>query len=125
MDYFKSADFTERVNSLLKEWHVPGIAIALVQGDEAASRGYGSASLDPKHPRPMTTDAIFDIASSSKSMTAAAIALLVEDDERYPHVHWDTPVSKLLPEDFVMKERVYTEGVTVEDILSHRSGLPS
>lgn len=123
MDYFQSAAFTDRVNTLLESWHVPGIAIALINGEEILSRGYGSANIDPK--KAMTPDAIFDIASSSKSMTAAAGALLVEDDEKYPHVQWDTPVSKLLPEDFVMMEREYTEGITVEDIVSHRSGLPS
>ena len=123
MDYFQTQAFTDRVNTLLEQWRVPGIAIALINGEKIMSRGYGSANIDPK--KAMTPDAIFDIASSSKSMTAAAVALLVEDDEKYPHVQWDTPVFKLLPEDFIMKEREYTEGVTVEDILSHRSGLPS
>ncbi|CAK4030842.1 Hypothetical predicted protein [Lecanosticta acicola] len=34
-------------------------------------------------------------------------------------------MSALLPGDFVMNEESYTRDVTVEDILSHRSGLPS
>jgi len=123
MESFRSQTFTDRVNALLKEWHVPGLAIAVMQGEETVSKGYGSANLNLN--KAMTPDAIFDIASSSKSMTAAAVALLVEDDETYPHIQWDIPVHKLLPEDFVMKEREYTEGVTVEDIVSHRSGLPS
>ncbi|KAK5113277.1 hypothetical protein LTR62_003614 [Meristemomyces frigidus] len=34
-------------------------------------------------------------------------------------------MSRLLPEDFVMDGEEYTNGVTVEDVLSHRSGLPA
>lgn len=60
----------------------------------------------------------------SKSFTAAAVALLVDDNEKYPELQWTTPVSKLLTEDFVLADQQHTENVTVEDILSHRSGMP-
>lgn len=63
------------------------------------------------------------MASTSKSITAAAVACLV-DDEVYPDVQWTTPVSKLLPDDFVLSDPSYTANVTLEDILSHRTGLP-
>jgi CubicO group peptidase (beta-lactamase class C family) len=71
------------------------------------------------------TDAtLFDCASTSKSFTAAAIALLVDDDARFPEVKWDTPVWRLLPDDFVMSSEIYAHELTVEDILSHRTGCP-
>lgn len=108
----------------MEEWHVPGLAISIVQHDVVASKGYGYAIIDEKKPIPVTGDTVFDIASSSKSMTAAAIALLVEDDENYPKVKWNTLVSELLPDDFVMSLEEYTKSITVEDILSHRTGLP-
>lgn len=60
----------------------------------------------------------------SKSFTASALALLVEDDEKYPDVKWDTPVSKLMREDFVLHDPQLTENVTIEDMLSHRTGIP-
>lgn len=47
------------------------------------------------------------------------------DDENYPDVQWTTPVSKILPEDFVLPDPYLTEQVTIEDILSHRSGIAS
>ncbi len=124
MDLLHSEKFTKHVEDLMEEWHVPGLAIALVQDDKIDSRGFGKADPYVDHPTAVTGDTVFDIASSSKSTTAAAIALLVEDDENYPQVQWDTPVSKLLPHDFVMASEEYTKGVTIEDILSHRSGLP-
>lgn len=125
MDLFKSSEFTQHVSELMEEWHAPGLAIAIAQNDSVASKGYGYATLHEEKRIPVTADTIFDIASSSKSLTAAAVALLVADDEHFLDVKWDTPVSRLLPEDFAMEREEYTSGVTVEDILSHRTGLPS
>lgn len=122
MDLFNGNKFTERVKELLEEWHCPGLGVGIVEGDKVSSRGFGQASVDPE--KPCTSETIFDIASCSKSSTAAAVALLIEDDENYPKVKWDAKMCDLLPEDFVMSEESYTKDVTVEDILSHRSGLP-
>ncbi|KIW09829.1 hypothetical protein PV08_11930 [Exophiala spinifera] len=122
MESFQSEVFTNRVQALMSQHHVPGVSIALVQNDQIASRGYGSATLDPVVP--CTPDTLFDIASSSKSLTAGCVGLLVDDDERYPDVRWEAVLSELLPDDFVMSGVGYTEAVTVEDILSHRSGMP-
>lgn len=58
----------------------------------------------------------------SKCTTAAAAALLV-DDKNYPDMQWQTPVSKLIPSDFVLPTQSLTDQVTLEDILSHRSGI--
>lgn len=107
----------------MEKWHVPGLAIAVVRDQAIASRAFGKASLNPS--KPCTADSLFDIASCSKSMTAASVALLIADDDNHPHLHWDTPMSTLLPDDFVMSVDSYTENVTVEDVLSHRTGLPS
>ena len=123
MDTFHSAQFSSHVETLMKQHHVPGLAIAIVQGDEVQAAGYGKASSESSEP--CTADSLFDIASCSKSVTAAAVGLLVEDDDRYSEVQWDATMSSLLPDDFVMSDARYTEAVTVEDILSHRSGFPS
>ena len=124
MDLFNSPAFTAHVTDLLEEWHVPGCAIGIFQDGVFDTRGFGKARLEPGNEVEVTGETVFDIASCSKSLTAAAVALLVEDDENYPQVQWDTPVSKLLPDDFVLANNEYTKSVTVEDILSHRSGLP-
>ena len=120
MDLLHSPTFPSRVEELLNQHHVPGIAIAVVQGETIASAGFGMASLDP--PRKFTPDTLIDIASASKSLTAASVGLLVEDN-KYPDIKYEATMSSLLPEDFVMPGEGYTEGVTVEDILSHRSGM--
>lgn len=40
-------------------------------------------------------------------------------------MQWQTPVSKLIPSDFVLPTQSLTDQVTLEDILSHRSGIPT
>lgn len=121
MDLFTSEQFGQRVEALMAKHHIVGLSAAILQDDTTSSQAFGMASLDP--PKPCTTDTLFDLASASKSMTAGAIALLVNDD-KYPDVKYDTPVSSLLPDDFVMSDEAYTKGVTVEDMMSHRTGLP-
>ena len=59
----------------------------------------------------------------TKAFVAASISLLVDDDS-HSEVQWSTPVSQLLRDDFVLSDSRSTEMVTIEDILSHRSGLP-
>lgn len=56
-------------------------------------------------------------------MTAASIALLVEDDTNHSNVKFETPVSRLLPEDFVMPSAEDTKNVTIDDMLGHRTGM--
>ncbi|KAK5167488.1 uncharacterized protein LTR77_007187 [Saxophila tyrrhenica] len=123
MDIINAPDFEDHVQEILDLLHTPGLAIAIIQDGNIESKAVGMASLEP--PKPVTPDTLFDIASSSKSLTAACVALLVEDNERYPQVQWDSKVSSLLPDDFVMAEKRYTDDITVEDILCHRTGLPS
>lgn len=121
MNLFHSDDFPIHVETLMQQNHVPGLAVAIVHGDQLASVGYGYASLDPE--TPCTPDTVFDIASMSKSLTAASVVLLVNDNKSHPEVQFDTPMSSLLPEDFVMSDETHTAGVTVDDILGHRTGL--
>lgn len=120
MDYFLSDKFKARAEALMAKYHVPGLAIAITHNERIESLAFGLATLDP--PTPCTTDTLFDIASASKSMTAASVAMLVED-ERYPEVQYDGIVSDMLPDDFVMPTEELTKQVTLDDILSHRSGM--
>lgn len=120
MDLFDSPTFHCRVNELASRYHVPGISLAAAKEGKVVSAAFGLASRQSK--QPCTAATLFDIASCSKSFTAAAVAMLVADAEN-THVLWTTPVADLLPEDFVMPMPEVTKEVTVEDLLSHRTGL--
>jgi CubicO group peptidase (beta-lactamase class C family) len=52
------------------------------------------------------------------------MSLLVDDNEKYPHVQWNTPISRLVRDDFVLENDYATTHTTIEDALSHRSGMP-
>lgn len=123
MDFFLSDKFKARAEHLIAKYKVPGLAIAITLDERIESFAVGMASLDP--PVPCTPDTLFDIASASKSMTAASVALLVEDEEKHPEVRWDAIMSEVLPGDFVMPSEELTKQVTLDDIVSHRTGMPT
>ncbi|THV78565.1 beta-lactamase family protein [Aureobasidium pullulans] len=124
MSWLDESATISRIKNLMNDFHVPGLAVAIVDGSEIRSRAFGNASLDPQ--TPCTPDTVFDIASCSKALTSLAIALLVENEHIFStKVQWDSLMSSLLPDDFVLSTAEATNMVTVEDILSHRTGLPS
>lgn len=109
--------FDDYVNRAMKEWEVPGVAIAIVKGDQVVlAKGYGVRKIG--EPAPVDERTLFAIGSSSKAFTAASIAMLVDDGK----VKWDDPVTKYLP-GFEMYDPYVTRELTVRDLLTHRSGL--
>ena len=68
---------------------------------------------------PATTETQFLICPISKTFTATALALLVDEGR----LDWSKPVRDYIPE-FALRDPVATERVTVRDLLSHHSGLP-
>ena len=72
----------------------------------------------------MTTETLFYAASTTKAFTGAATSLLVDDNENFTNVQWTTPINQLIREDFVLKDEYWTNHITLEDALSHRTGLP-
>jgi CubicO group peptidase (beta-lactamase class C family) len=105
------------IESARKQWNVPGLAVTIVRdGKLVAAKGYGIR----RHGSPELVDehTMFDIASLSKSFTAAAIATLVDEGK----MRWDDPVRRWLPQvEFVDPYR--TSSVTIRDLLAHRVGV--
>lgn len=115
-------DFSQLVNETLREWHVPGVAISIVNGKHTHARGFGICTFPDT---PVTSMTLFGAGSTSKSHTTAALSLLIDDDEQYPGLDWDTPISHVIKEDFVLMEDDWaTNHITFNDALSHRSGFP-
>jgi CubicO group peptidase (beta-lactamase class C family) len=85
-------------------------------------QAYGFAEFPNKK---MTTDALFLAASTTKAFTAAATSIAIEDSKGTASpIDWDTPISSIIPEDFVLSDDYATKHTTLEDALSHRSGFP-
>ena len=104
--------------SAMKQWKIPGVAIAVVQdGKVIYAKGYGYRNLEQK--LPVTTATLFPIGSITKSFTALTFAILKNEGK----VDWDKPVRSYLPE-FQMNDPVTSEQATPRDLFSHRTGLP-
>jgi CubicO group peptidase (beta-lactamase class C family) len=102
----------------MKEWKVPGVAIAVVQDSKVIyAKGYGYRDVEKK--LPVTTGTIFPIGSITKSFTALTFAILMDEGK----VDWDQPVRNYLPE-FELNDVVASERATPRDLFSHRTGLP-
>jgi len=86
------AGFDDYVNKALRDWQVPGLAIAIVKNDQVVfAKGYGVRKLGD--PAPVNERTLFAIGSSSKAFTAAAIAMLVDEGK----LKWDDPATRYFP----------------------------
>lgn len=116
---FNPTQFDSYVEQAVKEWDVPGLAIAVIKGDSVLFvKGYGVREMGKQEPVDIET--LFAIASTTKAFTAAAIGILVDEGK----LKWDDPVVKHLPE-FKLKDPDLTRQITVRDLLTHRAGLPN
>ncbi|NQV72614.1 beta-lactamase family protein [bacterium] len=121
----------ERLNGFMQrqideEKMAGGISLVYRKGELVHLQTYGYRDLEQK--LPMTEDTIFRIYSMSKPITSVAVMMLYEEG----HFLLSTPVSDILPEFAGLQ--VYDESapnkraelvrpVTIEDLLTHTSGL--
>ncbi len=104
--------------ALQKKTGVPGIAIAVVRGDKVLyARGFGVRKIGTT----LRVDAntVFQLASVSKSLASTVVAGAVGQGR----VKWTDPVAKYLP-GFTLSDPYVGSHLTIEDMFSHRSGLP-
>ncbi len=112
------AGFDAFVEQTIKDWRVPGLGVAIVKdGRVVLARGYGAREL--KSRAPFDKDTLFPIASSSKAFTAMGVAILVDEGK----LSWDAPVREHLS-GFGMVDPAAFAGLSLRDMLAHRSGLP-
>ncbi len=112
-----SAQVDSIVAESMKRMPQAGVAIAVVKdGKVIHSGGYGLCSINGREK--VDGNTLFAIASNSKAFTAAALAMLVDEGK----LDWNDKVVEYIPE-FRMYDPYITENFTVEDLLTHRSGL--
>ncbi|MBW3571804.1 MAG: beta-lactamase family protein, partial [Gemmatimonadetes bacterium] len=103
----------------MRDWSVPGLALAVVKDDSVVMmRGFGTRTVGRDEPVDAHTS--FAIASTTKAFTATAIAMLVDEGK----VRWDDPVSLHVP-GFQLANPGLGSELTVRDLLTHRTGLPT
>jgi CubicO group peptidase (beta-lactamase class C family) len=97
----------------MAEQHIPAVSLCVVRdGRIIKDQTYGIANVELNVPA--TADTEFAIASMTKSVTASAIMLLVQDGK----ISLDDPITKFfdgLPESW--------QAITIRHLLSHTSGI--
>jgi CubicO group peptidase (beta-lactamase class C family) len=110
--------FREYIQKSMDAWQVPAVAVGIVyKGKVVFQEAFGVKSLDTKEP--VDENTAFSIASCTKTFLAALMAQLVDEGK----IKWDDCVRQYLPNFFIGNEEV-SQKFTIEDLLSHRSGLP-
>ncbi len=107
------------VRQALKEYGVPGCALAVVKDDKVVIvRGYGVRRSGSSEA--VDENTLFMIASNTKPFTAAVLATLVDEGK----LGWDDHVIDRLPE-FLLPDPYPTREANIRDLLAHRTGLPA
>jgi CubicO group peptidase (beta-lactamase class C family) len=112
------AAFDRYVAQAAHDWKVPALAIAVVKDDSLVfAKGYGVLEMGKNQPADEHTR--FAIGSTTKAMTSASLAMLVDDGK----LRWDDHVTDYIPE-LQLYDPYATRELTIRDLLTHRSGLP-
>jgi CubicO group peptidase (beta-lactamase class C family) len=113
------ADLDAFIGRTLKEYAVPGAAVAVVRdGKVALVKGYGVRNATK--PGAVDENTIFQLASVTKTLTATATATVVDEGK----LDWDKPIFNYLPE-FVGYDPYMTRWLTERDLLAMRTGWPA
>src|SRR5438045_7358286 len=100
----------------MAEYPGRGVAVGVMRKDPATSvRGFGVRNVND--PQPVTANAVFPLASISKTVTTTALMRLVEQGR----VDLRAPVRKYLP-DFRVADQAASRDVTVWHLVTHTSG---
>jgi CubicO group peptidase (beta-lactamase class C family) len=104
------------IPEVIRQGHVPGLNVAVARrGSVIWEDGFGFADLASS--RPMRADTVFRSGSMGKTYVSTAIMQLVEAGR----IALDGPVSEYVG--FEVVNPLGDRAVTVQDLLTHRSGL--
>jgi CubicO group peptidase (beta-lactamase class C family) len=105
------------VTAAMEAWGIPGLALAVVRDDSVIfARGYGVREMGK--PGAVDVNTLFNIASTSKAFTVAALGMLVDEGK----LSWDDHVTDHMP-GFQLQDPYVTREIRVRDLLTHRAGV--
>jgi CubicO group peptidase (beta-lactamase class C family) len=105
------------MKATMRAWQIPGAAVAIVKNDRVIYvNGYGTKEVGGTEA--VTGDTLFQIASTSKAFTTAALAMLASEQK----LSFDDPVRQHL-DYFRLSDMCADSQVTIRDLVSHRTGL--
>ncbi len=108
-------EIDKRIEHLMQRPEMAGMAVAIVENGEIVfAKGYGVTQKGGRHG--VSENTVFRWASLSKGVAATAVLQLSESGD----MELQTPIDRLAPSLSLPEAR---HDVTVEDVLSHRTGL--
>jgi CubicO group peptidase (beta-lactamase class C family) len=114
------ASYQAKIPELMATEHIPGLALALVDGDHVVwQQAFGST--DDSGGAPVTVDTIFSVQSMSKLFTATAVMQAVQSGR----LDLDVPITTYLPGFTVHSafESHPEQRITLRMLLSHTAGF--
>lgn len=122
----------EYIGSLISRWNSSGLAIAVVRQDNASETGwhqeFASYGIANARGDPVTPETVFAIASNSKLFLACSVGLLIENstlrEERGKELKWSTKAKDVFGDIWKLMDDDMDRGVNIQDMLSHRTGMP-
>jgi CubicO group peptidase (beta-lactamase class C family) len=113
--WLPDSDVLRSLPRLLELAEVPGLALGIVQGGKAWSRGFGQATGSPQ--TPVSEETVFEAVSLGKPLFAYAVLRLVDSGL----IDLDRPLYDYLPVPDADNSRM--RKVTARHVLSHTTGL--
>jgi beta-lactamase class C len=104
------------IDEFMKEFHIPGVAVALYYDGKSYLFNFGLAKTNPN--RPVTSNTIFEVASITKVFTTTALAVKVLQGR----MRLQDPVANYLPTLHI--QRAAINKVTLVELATHTSSLP-
>ena len=102
----------------MEEWEAPGVAVAIVNGDEILySNGFGTRTLGED--APVDAETLMMIGSTTKPMTTTVMGMLVDEGK----LDWDAPVRDVLPE-FAVQDEELSDSITIANLACACTGVP-
>ncbi len=112
VDFRLLCDF---IVSEMRRLGVPGVAVGIFHDGREHMAGIGITSVE--NPLPVTADTLFQIGSTTKTITGTIIMQLVENGQ----IDLDEPVRTYLPE-LRLTDKTAEERVTPRHLITHMSG---
>jgi CubicO group peptidase (beta-lactamase class C family) len=115
-------DVTALLGPIRARNDLPALAGAIVVGSRLEAAGCDGVRRRGS-PEKVTLEDRWHLGSCTKAMTATLCAMLVEEKK----LAWDTTLAKAFPEHAKAEKRMDAgwKGVTLEQLLTHRAGMPS
>lgn len=114
----KLVDATQILETLRKKHDLPALAVVVVKDGKICDRAaVGVRKADAS--TLVTTNDVFHIGSCTKSMNATLAGMFIEAGK----LRWDMTIAEVFPELKGKMDKQY-ETVTVEQLLTHRGGVP-